>query len=48
MHEIDKSVNTNKVKGTKYEEPSVTDMSKIEAIKAPGYFKILDYGTYFF
>ena len=37
---MDISVNTKKVKGTKDEEPSVTDNSKIGAIKVPGYFKL--------
>ena len=34
------SANMNKVKYTKDEEPSVTDNSSNEVIKAPGYFKL--------
>ena len=41
-------VNTSKVKYTKYEEPSVTDNSIIEVIKAPGYFKLFECGKKFF
>ena len=37
-------VNTSKVKYTKYEEPSVTDNSIIEVIKAPGSFKLFECG----
>ena len=37
---MDISVNMNKVKDTKDEETSVTDNSKIELIKAMGYFKL--------
>ena len=40
VHEMDISVNMNKVKDTKDEETSVTDNSKIEVIKAMGYFKL--------
>ena len=42
------SVNMNKVKDTKDEEPPVRDNSNIEVIKAPGYFKPFECGKTFF
>ena len=45
---MDISVNTNKAKDKKDEEPPVTDNSNIEVIKAPGYFKIFECGKMFF
>ena len=45
---MDISVNTKKVKDTKYDEHSVTDNYNIESIKAPGYFKLFWYGKMFF
>ena len=41
-------MNKTKVKDTKYEEPLVTDNSKIEVIKALGYFKLFECGKKFF
>ena len=40
VQEMDIIVNANKVKNTKDEEPAVTNNSKIEVIKTPGYFKL--------
>ena len=48
VHEMDISVNTNKAKYTKDEEPPVTDNYNIEVIKAPGYFKIFECRKMFF
>ena len=39
---------TRNVKDAKDEEPLVTDNSKIEVIKAPGYFKLFKCGKKFF
>ena len=41
-------MNTNKLKDTKDEEPSVIDDSNIEVIKVPGYFKLFEFGKKFF
>ena len=41
-------MNTIKVKDTKDEEPLVTDNSKIEVIKDPGYSKLFECGKKFF
>ena len=41
-------MNTNEVKYTKDEEPPVTDNSKTEVIKAPGYFKLFECSKNFF
>ena len=41
---MDTSVNMNEVKYKRDEEPLIMDNSTIEVIKAPGYFKLFDWG----